>query len=525
MHTNRNRRLDDDYTYKAYNSLSNDGDVDDIYDSDPYDEELETPRVKFVNKFLMAINITIAFVLSFYFVVVFTEAPLISDARDIWIETAMTTMEHQWLATSFFPRWLIDRVMDRQVITDEDTLSNPDLVHAFAAVKGTQAIVYGGVTDGKTFTGTSAGGGSSSGIQTGIGAQDNQSGSPDGVSGDGADSMGSQQSKNGSGFSFFNAAENSGSDQPSFQLPDIGFFNGFSYQKSDDYLDMPPMFPAVGDIDEFGNTVILSDKDEELYIVEIRKNGYTGRILFVSDPSRVVVRNTKKKNVQGELLKSFLKEYDAIAGMNGNGFDDPEGHGKGGTIIGWSVADGVEWGSGPKSAYASIGFNDQHVLLAGTIKNFEAHNIRDLAQYGPSLIVDGKKLISGSGGWGLQPRSGIGQREDGTILMATFDGRQPGHSLGITAGDVADILMQYGCINAGLCDGGSSSVMMYDGDVIGKPSTPMKDTGRYLPNAFLVLRKPVGPSADTVTPAAASPAIAEGSVTYEEKPIARSSET
>ncbi|MDR3120530.1 MAG: phosphodiester glycosidase family protein, partial [Clostridiales bacterium] len=69
-------------------------------------------------------------------------------------------------------------------------------------------------------------------------------------------------------------------------------------------------------------------------------------------------------------------------------------------------------------------------------------------------------------------------RADGTIVMATFDGRQPGHSLGISAGEVAAILADYGCVNAGLCDGGSSSVMMYDGEIIGSPSTPMKTTGR-----------------------------------------------
>jgi exopolysaccharide biosynthesis protein len=175
--------------------------------------------------------------------------------------------------------------------------------------------------------------------------------------------------------------------------------------------------------------------------------------------------------------------------MNGNGFSDPDGHGQGGAIIGWSVSGGVAWGCGNKGEYASVGLNEDNVLVVGTIKDFGQHRIRDLAQYGPTLIADGKRLISGSAGWGLQPRSAIGQREDGAIILATFDGRQPGHSVGITAGEVADILYIYGCVNAGLCDGGSSSVMMYDGRILGKPSTPMKDTGRYLPNAFLVLKR------------------------------------
>ena len=494
--------------------------TDNLYDTEQL-EEGETPRVKSVIKFLMAVNITIALTLSIYFLTVFTDVPVLSDARDLWIETAMTTMEHHWLATNFFPRWLVDRVMDKQVITDEDTLSDPSLIHSYVASKGALNVHVDA-----TGNNLSNGAGVISDIQVGTGSSDNQSGAASADKKASGSNTNRYQSENGTNFSFFSPATQSGASYQGFQLPDMGFFDGFDFYPVQDIEDMLPDFPAVGDIDEFGNTVIVSDRDEEIYVVEIRKTGYTGRILFVPDPSRVVVRHTRKKNVQGEFIKSFLNEHDAIAGMNGNGFDDPEGHGKGGVIIGWSVADGVAWGSGAKSAYASIGFNDQHVLLAGTIKDFEAHSIRDLAQYGPSLIVDGKKLISGSGGWGLQPRSGIGQREDGTILMATFDGRQPGHSLGITAGEVADILVQYGCVNAGLCDGGSSSIMMYDGDVLGKPSTPMKDTGRYLPNAFLVLRKSDDQNAglDAASALAASSAIAEGASVIE-TPKGRSSET
>ena len=46
----------------------------------------------------------------------------------------------------------------------------------------------------------------------------------------------------------------------------------------------------------------------------------------------------------------------------------------------------------------------------------------------------------------------------------------------------------FGAVTAGACDGGSSSVLAYNGEIINKPSTPMT-TGRYLPNAFLVKKK------------------------------------
>ena len=435
-------------------------------------------------KILTAINIIITLTLSLYYIVVFTDFPYISEARDLWIETAMTTADHQWLATWFLPRQLIERVMSRQIITDEDTLSNPNLLHPL--VSGETAR-QPGMQDGNGESDSKDAAGGASSADAGSGSSNSQTGmlSP----GDGTADGGSLADAGANAYLSPGGSEYAlvpGKDIP-IRLPGADF-PGWGFFGAPEYEEVENTFPTVGSVDEFGNTVIVSDREEDITVVEIRKTGYTGRIMIVPDPSRVVVRHTRKKNVQGQLIKSFLTEYDAIAGMNGNGFDDPEGHGNGGSIIGWSVSDGAAWGEGAKSAYASVGFNDEHVLMVGTIKNFETHNIRDLAQYGPTLIVDGKKLISGSGGWGIQPRSAIGQREDGAVLMATFDGRQPGYSLGITAGEVADILYQYGCVNAGLCDGGSSSIMMYDGKVLGKPSTPMKDTGRYLPNAFLVLR-------------------------------------
>ena len=56
-----------------------------------------------------------------------------------------------------------------------------------------------------------------------------------------------------------------------------------------------------------------------------------------------------------------------------------------------------------------------------------------------------------------------------------------------TMEDMVKVFQKYEALNAAACDGGSSSVMAYDGKIITKCSSPMK-TGRYLPNAFLVKR-------------------------------------
>jgi exopolysaccharide biosynthesis protein len=259
--------------------------------------------------------------------------------------------------------------------------------------------------------------------------------------------------------------------------------------------ETPEPLPQVGDIDEFGNVVIVSDEEQEIYILQISGTGYLGRLIFVRDPSRVVVRHTSYKGSHGEFLLTYLKKHNAIAGINGNGFADENGVGNGGVIHGWSIADGVSWGQRLAQS-ASAGFTADNILMVGTITDPNKYEIRDMVQWGPVLIANGEQIIYGgnSAGWGVQPRTAIGQTGDGTVILATVDGRQT-HSLGITAGTLSDVLFQYGCINASLCDGGSSSIMAYDEELIGLTSSPMKTTGRYLPNAILVLRKE-----DTVEP-------------------------
>ena len=103
---------------------------------------------------------------------------------------------------------------------------------------------------------------------------------------------------------------------------------------------------------------------------------------------------------------------------------------------------------------------------------------------GPALIIYGKvqsfesDLISG-----LNPRTAIGQRIDGAVLMLVVDGRRM-NSLGATYGDLADIMLDFGAVNASNLDGGSSTLMIYEGEVMNVCASV---TGpRALPTTFLV---------------------------------------
>ncbi len=70
----------------------------------------------------------------------------------------------------------------------------------------------------------------------------------------------------------------------------------------------------------------------------------------------------------------------------------------------------------------------------------------------------------------LQPRTAIGIREDGKIIIKVVDGRNPGVSEGVTGYQLAKLFLDEGCVQAAFLDGGASSTMVYDGVVLNKPS-------------------------------------------------------
>ena len=93
-------------------------------------------------------------------------------------------------------------------------------------------------------------------------------------------------------------------------------------------------------------------------------------------------------------------------------------------------------------------------------------NIQYAASYGPALIINGEPQNErASLGGGLNPRTAIGQREDGAILLLVINGRSV-DSLGATLDDLVEIFLEFGAVNATNLDGGSSSLMIYEGENI-----------------------------------------------------------
>ena len=109
--------------------------------------------------------------------------------------------------------------------------------------------------------------------------------------------------------------------------------------------------------------------------------------------------------------------------------------------------------------------------------------IRDALTFGPALVVNGEAATVKGASSGLNPRTAIGQRSDGAVLLLVIDGRQAS-SLGATYADMISVLLEYGAVNAINMDGGSSSLMYYKGEYLNRGV--ILTGSRKMPTGFIV---------------------------------------
>ena len=235
-------------------------------------------------------------------------------------------------------------------------------------------------------------------------------------------------------------------------------------------------------------TVIDPDGDG-IDIFDVHGDTYKGKMMVVYDPSRVKVATLDyyDYNAPGLTLSQLVQKYDCVAGVNGGKYDDEIGMGTGGMPEGVIFSEGKLRFGDPGTSYEIYGFTNDNVLVVGRMTAGYAQSIgmRDAVSFGPSLIVNGKSAQYSGSGSGLNPRTAIGQRENGDVLLLVIEGRQPS-SLGATMGDLITIMEEYGAVNAANLDGGMSSSMYYNGeDVVSSCTLGFRE----MPSAFVVEKR------------------------------------
>ena len=244
-------------------------------------------------------------------------------------------------------------------------------------------------------------------------------------------------------------------------------------------------------------------------MIELTGRGYLAKLMVVKDPSQVRLAtiypwSNMDHNKNGVTLENLVKDAGAVAGVNGGEYFS-EGN-WGGRPKGIVVCGGELQYNEPKNGDVMVGFNEENILVvkdvsgmgkSETEKLVQEERIRDAVTFRDevdhdsnhftTLIINGNpRQINGTGS-GANPRTAIGQRADGMVLLLVTDGRGASGHLGATAADLLGIMQQYGAVNAANLDGGSSSAMYYNDNYEMTSVTLYYSTSSWrLPTGFVV---------------------------------------
>ncbi len=278
---------------------------------------------------------------------------------------------------------------------------------------------------------------------------------------------------------------------------------------------LPKMFISQKEYDEIINSTRMAEMEEgqtsdaslidvsddvsqDIEVIDVTGGSFKGKLMTIYDPSRVFLGTVETfGEFQGDVVQGIAARYEnVIGGVNGGDFLDAGSYSYTALPLGCVISNGqvVFEDAGYDTAYHISGFTNENKFIMGNITLNEAieMGVRDAVytvhETGPFLVINGEAMInevpdSATYGGGKNPRTAIGQRADGAVLLLVVDGRQA-DSLGATFKDLAYAMLEYGAVNACAMDGGTSSQMIYYGEVINHPYSP---TGpRKCPTAWLV---------------------------------------
>lgn len=110
--------------------------------------------------------------------------------------------------------------------------------------------------------------------------------------------------------------------------------------------------------------------------------------------------------------------------------------------------------------------------------DWPAAGIGDALGGGPVIVRNGKAVYTAGEDFlpsqlaPRDPRTGVGQRRDGKIVMVAVDGRRRGYSVGLTNFELAQALVRLGVVTGSALDAGGSTTMAFDGKLLNRPSDP-----------------------------------------------------
>lgn len=374
-----------------------------------------------------------------YCFVIFTDIPAIKSLREAYIETAMSTMSHHWLAEWFFPEYMVNDVVTRIENAQKAQIG----INSNWRIHNTQPT--------KPPTSTEA------------------------------------------------TEPPEDADESAF----YELFWELNHTSFEDYLAENPDTLANGweniyineaGLDDEGTSIYTSmgeqvlalDAKNKILLVRVEGSGYRGVLAIAKDPAQLSCAPSEYIGSFGQSLEAIAENNNAILAMTGSGFIDEGGVGNGGLIAGYAMCNGESYGSHYSiPGYKRIELRKDNLLYITDVTEPVSSDVTDAVEFSPALIVDGKILVDGFSAWNaINPRACIGQSERKEILMLVIEGRMVGRSVGTDVETCTNILKRHEGYQAMNLDGGTSAVLWFDGEYVTKCSNT-SISSRYLPNAWI----------------------------------------
>ena len=242
---------------------------------------------------------------------------------------------------------------------------------------------------------------------------------------------------------------------------------------------------VIGNVKDKGNFVAMDSTPRSGYVATegeqriVRDLAYTGT-LSLPDGRALTLKGMNRARIANDLVL-FNAYYAASTRTNQFGREIKI---KNGRVVAISTAGNMSIepdsfvisGHGVNAdALASLRLGD-HVTLTQSLGNTLADAATTVVSGGPLLVENGRvnvrtaeEQIAPDIARGRAPRTALGLKQDGTLLLLVVDGRSA-ESAGLTLTELAQYLVKLGAVSAVNYDGGGSSEMVINGKIVNRPS-------------------------------------------------------
>ena len=392
-------------------------------------------KKKSLGRRLLILFLVLAILAGLYLTAVYSDIPFIAKWRTAYIQTAMNTLSHQWLATAFIPRSVIDKVL-------------AEMEAAREAQIGINSEWDEGESESRNPTLTNTKGMSKEEI------------------------------------AFYNLFWEV--NVPSMQAYVKEHPDALAAGWSRINIDKSALTADGTSIRTIqGEQVLAIDARNKILIARVKGSTYRGVLVIMKDPSRLSLQAASTLGSVGQVCGKIAEAHGGVIGMTGSGFIDPGGTGNGGTLAGYAMCNGKSYGSHMGYGYKRLELHKDNRIYIRDSDSKVSPDTTDAVEFSPAMIIDGETVVNARSGFSdLQPRACLGQSKYGEIIALLVEGRLT-TSVGISVPDCAAIMAKHDCMQAMNLDGGTSAMIWYKGKYIMRSSNPALTAGRTLPNAFV----------------------------------------